>query len=120
MTKTEYREIQDMLSNAWRHSAYKHGCGTGLRREGWDDAFQVMKSLLHNHSNRPLHLAKVINPDHMGIESAMIATCPYCKGIIYWEQHAQPFYRYCSRCGGEISFEWETYLPAYTNGDDDD
>ena len=82
MTKTEYREIQDMLSNARRHNADKHGCGTGKRKEGWDDAFLVVKSLLHNHSNRPLHLAKVLNPDSMGMDGVLWGTCPYCKRVI--------------------------------------
>lgn len=104
MTKTEYREIQDIFSSARRHIADKHGCGTGKRKEGWDEAFAVIKSLLHDHSNRPLHLIKVLQPDSMGIEGTLLGTCPYCHGTIFWDKHVQPFYRYCSRCGCEIDF----------------
>ncbi len=50
--KTEYQEIQDMLSNAQKQNADKHGCKTGKRKEGWDEAFQVMKSLLHNYAHK--------------------------------------------------------------------
>ena len=52
MTKTEYQEIQDMLSSAQKRNADKHGCRTGKRKEGWDEAFEVMKSLLHNYAHK--------------------------------------------------------------------
>lgn len=52
MTKNEYKEIQNMLSNAQKQNADKHGCKTGKRKEGWDEAFEVMKSLLHNYMHK--------------------------------------------------------------------
>ena len=105
MTKTEYREIQDIFTRARRHIADKHGCGSGKRKEGWDEAFQVVKSLLHDHSNRPLYRSKVINTDHLSSNEKVLGICPYCKGAISWDLNTQPFYRYCSRCGHEIIFE---------------